>query len=88
MLTGKIHDLAYLRLSHLICKDSTFAHTVIVNVQHDASGRFAVFRKNRSRIMNDENPSAYNRHSTAAEHGTDSTFGFWLRACDYGGATV
>ena len=54
MLTGKIHDLRHFGLSHLICIDPTFAHTVIVNMKHDVGRGLPVLLEKALKHVNDK----------------------------------
>src|SRR5690606_27676877 len=49
-----IHDLGHLCLGNLEGVDSAFAHTMIVNMEHDAGGRFPVLLEEAFQDVNDE----------------------------------
>ena len=42
ILSGEIHDLGHFGLGHLKCIDPAFAHSMIVNMEHDAGRCLAV----------------------------------------------
>ncbi len=48
ILSGEIHDLGHFGLGHLECIDPAFAHSVIVNMEHDAGRGLAVLLEKRS----------------------------------------
>ena len=54
MLTGKIHDLGHLGLSHFECVDPAFTDAMIMHVQHDAGRCFAILLEESLEDVNDE----------------------------------
>jgi hypothetical protein len=54
ILTGEIHDLGHFGLGHLKCIDPAFAHSVIVNMEHYAGGRFAILLEKALQNVDDE----------------------------------
>ncbi|CDX39023.1 hypothetical protein MPLDJ20_240086 [Mesorhizobium plurifarium] len=54
ILSGEIHDLGHFGLGHLECVDAALAHSMIVNMKHDARGGFAVLLEKPFQDVNDE----------------------------------
>src|SRR5262245_23830320 len=54
MLTGKIHDLSHLGLGNFVGEDAALSDAVVMNMQHDASGRFAILLEEPFENVDDE----------------------------------
>ncbi len=54
VLTGEIHHLCHLGLGNLECIGTTFAHPVMVDMQHDLRGLFFILVEEPHQHVNDE----------------------------------
>ena len=87
ILSGEIHDLGHFGLGHLECIDPALAHSVIVNMEHDACGGFAVLLEKTLQHVNHE----LHRRVVVVEDEDPveaGLLGFGLGARDDGGAAA
>jgi hypothetical protein len=54
MLPGKVHNLAHLRFRYLVCEYPALADAVVMDMEHDAGGTFAIFLEKPLQDVDDE----------------------------------